>query len=118
EDDYYDTRSFNTNIDQEYGSRQGRFQPGGAQYSGENFTGQRRSRNDNPYGMSYVPNDDYNSGRHYDAQADYSNRDYDDLRRPGTSWTRSGQYDESFGHDVGRSRRGSESFQGHASMGD
>ena len=119
EDDFYDTRSFNTNIDHEYGSRQGRFQPGGAQYSGEDFAGQRRKRKDNPYGMSYVPNDDRNSGRHYDPQADYSNSNYDDLRRPGNSWTRSDKYDESFGHDVSRRRRrGDQGFQGHSSIGD
>jgi hypothetical protein len=117
EDDFYDTRTFNTNIDHEYGSRQGRFQPGGAQYSGEDYASQRRRRNDNPYGMSYVPNDDRNSGRHYDPQADYSNRDYDDLRQQGNSWTRTGLGDERFGHDVGR-KRGEQGFQGHSSMGD
>jgi hypothetical protein len=119
ENDFYDNRSFNTNTDHGYGSRQGRFQPGGAQYSGEDFAAQRRRRKDNPYGMSYIPNDDRNSDRHYDPQADYSNRDYDDLRRPGSSWTRSDRYDESFGHDVSRRRRrGDQGFQGHSSMGD
>lgn len=119
EDDYYDSRSFNTNIDHEYGSRQGRFQPGGAQYSGEDYTSRRRRGQDNPYGMSYVPNDEHNSGRHYDPQADYSNRDYEDMRRPGNSWTRSDRYNERFGHDVSpRRRRGDEGFQGHSSMGD
>ncbi|EJF11552.1 MULTISPECIES: hypothetical protein [Pontibacter] len=115
EDDYYDTRTFNTNIDHEYGSRQGRFQPGGAQYSGEDFTSRNRRGQDNPYGMSYVPNDDYNSGRHYDPQADYSDRDYDDMRRQGNSWMRTGMPDERFGHDVGR---GDRDFRGHSSMGD
>jgi hypothetical protein len=115
EDDYYDTRTFNTNIDHEYSSRQGRFQPGGAQYSGEDFTSRSRGGQDNPYGMSYVPNDDRNSDRHYDPQADYSNRDYDDMRRSGNSWTRSDKYNERFGHDVGR---GDRDFQGHSSMGD
>jgi hypothetical protein len=118
EDDFYDTRTFNTNIDHEYGSRQGRFQPGGAQYSGEDYASQRRKRKDNPYGMSYVPDDDRNSGRHYDPQANYSNSNYDDLRQPGNSWTRSGKYDEGFGHDIGRRRRGDQGFQGHSSMGD
>ncbi|SIT82353.1 hypothetical protein [Pontibacter indicus] len=115
ENDFYDTRSFNTNIDHEFGSRQGRFQPGGAQYSGEDYTSSRGRRNDNPYGMSYMPNDDHNSGRHYDPRADYSSRDYDDLRQQGNSWTRSGMANERFGHDIGR---GDRDFQGHSSMGD
>lgn len=119
ENDFYDDRSFNTNTDHGYGSRQGRFQPGGAQYSGEDYSARQRGGQDNPYGMSYVPNDDRNSGRHYDPQADYGNRDYDDLRRSGASRTRYGRYNESFGHDVGRrGGQGDRDFQGHSSMGD
>ncbi|MCX2741793.1 hypothetical protein [Pontibacter anaerobius] len=98
---YGDTRSFNTNADQSQMSPQGRFQSGGAHYSGPDYTRGNRG-SDNPYGMSYVPRDEYNSGRHYEARADYSDRNYDDLRRSGQSAYRYGMGDERFGHDVRR----------------
>ncbi|OKL41690.1 hypothetical protein [Pontibacter flavimaris] len=98
---YGDTRSFNSNADQWQMSPQGRFQSGGAHYSGQDYT-RGGSGSDNPYGMSYVPDDDYNSGRHYDPQADYSDRDFDELRRQGRSDYRYGMADERFGHDVRR----------------
>ena len=119
EDDYYDPRSFNTNVDHGYSSRQGRFQPGGAQYSGEDFASHRRPRGNNPYGMSYVPDDDYNSGRHYDPQASYRNRDYDGLRQPSNSWVRPSSYNERFGHEFDRRRkRDEQAFRGHSAIGD
>lgn len=99
---YGDTRSFNSNADQWQMSQQGRFQPGGAQYSGDDYA--RGSSSDNPYGMSYVPRDGHNSGRHYEARADYSDRDYSDLRRQGQSTYRTGMADEQFGHEVRRGR--------------
>ncbi|WP_276495726.1 hypothetical protein [Pontibacter litorisediminis] len=96
---YGDNTSFNSNADQWQMYPEGRFQAGGAQYSGEDYT--RGSRgSDNPYGMTYVPNDDHNSGRHYEPQADYSDRDYESLRRQGRSDYRYGMADERFGHDV------------------
>ncbi|AKD04545.1 hypothetical protein POKO110462_22040 [Pontibacter korlensis] len=97
---YGDPTSFNSNADQWQMYPQGRFQSGGAQYSGKDYT--RNNNSDNPYGMTYVPNDDHNSGRHYDPQADYSDRDYDDLSRRGQSDYRYGLADERFGHDVRR----------------
>lgn len=97
---YGDPGSFNSNADQRQMSPQGRFQAGGAQYSGEDYTG--NSHSSNPYGMTYTPDDDYNSSRHYDARADYSNRDYDDLRRKEQSDYRYGMADERFGHEVRR----------------
>lgn len=97
---YGDPSSFNSNADQSQMSPQGRFQSGGAQYSGEDYT--RNSHSDNPYGMTYTPHDDYNSDRHYDSRADYSNHDYDDLRRQGPSHYRYGMADERFGHEVRR----------------
>lgn len=118
ENDFYDTRTFNTNTDHEYGFPQGRYQVGGAQYSGEDYTRGRRRRKDNPYGMSYVPNDDHNSGRHYDPQADYSSRDYDDLRRQGRPWERHGLADEQFGHEVNHRGRNRGDYRGHSSIGD
>lgn len=100
-DQYEDTTSFNSNAEQWQMHPQGRFQAGGAQYSGEDYA--RGSRgSDNPYGMSYVPDDDRNSGRHYDPQASYADRDYDDLRRRGRSDYRGGMADEGFGHQVRR----------------
>lgn len=101
---YGDSASFNSNADQRQMSPQGRFQPGGARYSGDNYARGSRSGG-NPYGMSYFHDDDYNSGRHYDAQADYSDRDYEDLRRRGEPNYRYRMADERFGHDV---RRGGE----------
>jgi hypothetical protein len=119
ENDYYDSRSFNTNIDQGYESRQGRFQPGGAQYSGEDFAAHRHPGRANPYGMSYFQDDDYNSGRHYDPGASYRNRDYDELRHPGISRVRPDTYDERFGHEVSRRRdRDAQAFRGHSAIGD
>lgn len=101
---YGDTRSFNSNADQRQMAPQGRFQAGGAQYSGQDYTRGRRS--DNPYGMSYIPRDDHNSGRHYEPNADYSDRNYDELRRSGRSDYRMGMADERFGHEVNRGNRG------------
>lgn len=92
---------------------QGRFQAGGAHYSGPDYTS--GSRSDNPYGMNYFPEDDHNSGRHYDPQADYSDRDYDDLRQQGRSDYRYGMADERFGHDV---RRGGNDNWARGSRGD
>ncbi|WP_242919563.1 hypothetical protein [Pontibacter liquoris] len=99
-----DPNSFNSNADQEQMSPQGRFQAGGAQYSGEDFT--RQSHSNNPYGMTYTGDDAYNSGRHYDARADYSDRDYDAFRHNRTSDNRYGMADERFGHDVRRGNSG------------
>lgn len=96
-----DNTSFNNNDDQWQMYAQGRFQAGGAQYSGEDYTRGNRG-SDNPYGMTYVPRDNHNSGRHYEPQADYSDRDYSDFRRQGQSGNRSGMADERFGHDVRR----------------
>ncbi|MFT2011529.1 hypothetical protein ACMA1I_22855 [Pontibacter sp. 13R65] len=114
--DFYDQRTFNSNADQSYSYPQGRFQPGGATYSGEDFSRDQRSSNDNPYGMSYTRGDDYNSGRHYDSRADYSNSDYDDMRQAGRPSEHRGMADERFGHEV---RRGGDNrFMGHSSPGD
>jgi hypothetical protein len=118
ENDFYDTRSFNTNTDHEYSSPQGRYQAGGAQYSGDDFTGRDRGGQDNPYGMTYTPDDGYNSDRHYDPRADYSNRDYEDMRRQGRSRERYGMADEKFGHEVNRNDRDRGNYLGHSSMGD
>ncbi|RIJ41876.1 hypothetical protein [Pontibacter oryzae] len=96
---YADSRSFNSNADQSQMSGQGRFQPGGAQYIGPDYTQDNRSGN--PYGMSYFPEDDHNSGRHYEAKADYTDRDYEAFRQREQSG-RTGMADERFGHDVNR----------------
>lgn len=112
---YGDNASFNSNADARQMSSEGRFGPGGAQYAGQDFAGQNRDQG-NRYGMSYEPSGRYNSGRHYDARADYSNRDYDDLRNneaPRTSYSRP---DERFGHDV-RSH-GDNERMARGSMGD
>ena len=114
--DYGDQRTFNTNADQGYAYPQGRYQPGGAQYSGEDYTSHRRNRKDNPYGVTYVPQDGHNSYRHYESRADYSNTDYDDLRRPGRPHERIA--DERFGHDVSHGRDRKKAFLGHSSPGD
>ncbi|WP_439883194.1 hypothetical protein ACSX1A_08475 [Pontibacter sp. MBLB2868] len=98
---YGDNRSFNSNADQGQMSSQGRFQPGGAQYSGRDYTS-GGSGAENPYGMSYFRDDEFNSGRHYDSRADYSDTDYDDLRRNEPSRNRYRMADEQFGHDVRR----------------
>lgn len=116
--DYLDRTSFNTNPDRSYNAPE-RYNPaGGAQYTGDDFIGRRRSRRDNMYGMNYIPDDGYNSGRHYDARANYKkNRDYEDLRRESEQRERRGWADERFGHEVGRRGR-NESFTGHTSPGD
>ncbi|MBC5773202.1 hypothetical protein H8S95_03930 [Pontibacter sp. KCTC 32443] len=116
--DFMDKTSFNTNSDQRYTYPEGRYQVGGAQYMGEDFTSQRRRRQDNMYGMTYVPDDDHNSQRHYDSRAKYRNTDYSDLRRQNEPRTRYGMPDERFGHDVSRSRGSRDEYLGHASMGD
>lgn len=112
---FRDETSFNTNVDQGYTTRQGRYQVGGANYMGEDFA--RNSNIDNPYGMSYTSDDGYNSDRHYDRRADYSNRDYDDMREKSRPRERYGLADERFGHDVTRGgNRGLHT--GHSSPGD
>ncbi|MEJ8802039.1 hypothetical protein [Pontibacter sp. H249] len=100
---YGDVASFNSGDDQQNIYPEGRFGPGGASYAGEDFS--RRSQNsDNPYGMSYIPRGRYNSGRHYDSRADYSDQDYDDLRRNREPQARYRMADERFGHDVRHDR--------------
>ncbi|MFD2245191.1 hypothetical protein [Pontibacter ruber] len=116
--DYGDQRTFNTNADQGYTYPQGRYQVGGAQYSGDDYTRNSRSSEDNPYGVTYVPQDRHNSYRHYEANADYSNKDYDDLRRKGRSHERYGMADERFGHDVRHGRDRQNEYMGHSSPGD
>ncbi|MBC5991365.1 hypothetical protein [Pontibacter cellulosilyticus] len=95
---YGDTSSFNDNADYRQTSSEGRFGPGGARYTGEDYS--RNQNSNNPYGMSYIPSGRYNSGRHYDARADYSDQDYDDLRRNRAPQSSSRMPDERFGHDV------------------
>ncbi|MFD3000996.1 hypothetical protein ACFS7Z_11525 [Pontibacter toksunensis] len=99
-----DDSSFNGNADHSYMYPQGRFQAGGAQYSGEDFSDRSNSSSDNPYGMTYFKDDDHNSYRHYDSRADYSNSDYgdSDLGNNGRSDYRYGLADEKFGHDIRR----------------
>ncbi|MEJ8755487.1 hypothetical protein WG947_00645 [Pontibacter sp. H259] len=116
---FMDSTSFNSNIDHEYKSPAGRYQKGGAQYAGEDFTqSQRRRRagNDNMYGMTYVPEDGRNSGRHYDPRAKYRNSDYSNLRNQQEPRDLSRERNERFGHDV--ARRSDDQYLGHASMGD
>ncbi|WP_162426174.1 hypothetical protein [Pontibacter pudoricolor] len=117
DEDYLDNASFNSSAEQNYNYTEGLFQPGGAQYAGEDFTNhRRRRRSDNLYGMSYTKDDGYNSGRHYDPRASYKNSDYSDLRRNSEPRDLSREQDERFGHDVSRGSRGD--YLGHASMGD
>lgn len=116
DDDFRDETSFNTNTDQGYTTRQGRYQVGGATYMGEDFT--RNSNSDNPYGMSYTRDDGYNSGRHYDSRADYSDRDYNDLRENNRPRDRYGLADERFGHDITRGEGRDSNYLGHSSRGD
>lgn len=99
---YGDDSSFNGNADQRQMSPQGRFQAGGAQYSGDDYTRQGSSGADNPYGMTYMEDDSRNSSRHYDSRADYSNRDYSGYGDNGASNYRYGLPDERFGHEVRR----------------
>lgn len=96
-----DDSSFNGNADQSQMYPQGRFQAGGAQYSGDDYT-RGNSSPDNPYGMSYFKEDDHNSFRHYDSRADYSDKDYSSFGNNGPSHYRSRMADERFGHDVRR----------------
>jgi len=98
---YLDPASFNSNADQRQMYPQGRFQPGGAQYSGEDYTERGRRGLGNAYGVTFI-DDAYNSGRHYDARADYSKGTYDDPRHPGQQDYRYGLADERFGHEVRR----------------
>lgn len=95
---YGDDSSFNTNADQGYMSPQGRFRSGGASYSGEDFT-RGNGNQSNPYGMNYFEDDRYNSGRHFDPQADYSDHDYSDFRDNRAPRNRGG-VGRDFGHDV------------------
>lgn len=115
EDDFRDTRSFNTNADQGFKTMKGRYQVGGATYMGEDFA--RNSNLENPYGMTYTPDDGYNSDRHYDSRADYSNNDYDHLRENKRPRDRFGLGDERFGHDVNRGNR-DDNYMGRYSRGD
>lgn len=86
--------------DQRYHRR--RMDHGGAHYAGDDYTSDRK-RTDNPYGMTFTPRDDYNSGRHYDARADYSDRDYDDIRRgSGREYSSAYDEDQNYGHDIRR----------------
>ena len=116
EDDYRDDTSFNTNVDQGYTTRQGRYQVGGATYMGEDFT--RDNNSENPYGMTFKPQDRYNSTRHYDSRADYSNNDYDDMRHNNRPRDRYGLADERFGHDVNRGGNSDDQYLGRYSRGD
>lgn len=70
---------------------------------------------DNPLGVTYTSNR-YNSGRHYDARADYSNKDYEHMRHNPRPTERYGMPDEKFGHDVGR--RDDDNYMGRYSRGD
>ncbi|GAB3539013.1 hypothetical protein GCM10027443_35030 [Pontibacter brevis] len=100
-----DDNSFNSNADHSYMYPQGRFQAGGAHYSGEDFNDRGNYSDDNPYGMTFTPERDENiyNGQ-YDSRGDYSNRDYSDeaLGNNGPSDYRYGLADERFGHDVRR----------------
>lgn len=113
-----DPSSFNTNEDHSHISSQGRFQAGGATYSGDNFTQNREFDGDNMYGVTYMPDDDHNSYRHYDARADYRNSDYGDFRQQGPSRERYGMPDERFSHDVSRRNGQENEYMGRSSMGD
>lgn len=114
--DYLDNSSFNTNAAQRYTSPEDRYQVGGAQYAGQDFTQQRRRNSANMYGMSYTKDDGYNSGRHYDPRASYRNKDYSDLRNQNEPRDLSRERNERFGHEVSRDKR--RDYLGHASMGD
>lgn len=112
ENDWTDTNSFNANADQDQMARQGRFGVGGARYSGQNFA-QDSSSSDNMYGMTFSPRNAYNSGRHYDPRADYSNSDYSD--RGDNSNQRRDDYgmpNERFGHDVSQGNRSENQARG------
>lgn len=98
-DQFGDTSSFNEMNQARQMAPEGRFGPGGSRYTGEDFSGRRRN-DENPYGMSYIPSGRYNSGRHYDPRADYSDRDYEDLRRQGNPQGGGTRMDERFGHSV------------------
>ena len=98
---YGDDSSFNSNADQRQMSPQGRFQAGGASYSGNDYT-RGGSSPDNPYGMTYFQEDSHNSYRHYDPRADYSDQDYSGFGDNGPSRYRYGMADERFGHEVRR----------------
>lgn len=101
---YGDDTSFNSNADHSQMYPQGRFQSGGAEYSGEDFTNRGNFSQDNPYGMTFIEDEDRNTHRQYDARGDYSNQDYSDraLGNTGSSDYRYGMADEKFGHDVRR----------------
>jgi hypothetical protein len=114
-DQFGDNSSYNTNESYRRMSGDGRFTPGGAMYGGQDFENRNRDRN-NPYGMTYIPRDDYNSGRHYDARADYSDRDYSDLRNNREVYRQDRLQDEGFGHDV-RSGRDNQNWA-RGSQGD
>ena len=96
-----DDSSFNGNADHSYMYPEGRFQAGGAHYSGEDYARGNTSP-DNPYGMSYFNDDSHNSYRHYDSRADYSDQDYSGFGDNRPSDYRYGMADERFGHEVRR----------------
>ncbi|WP_242928336.1 hypothetical protein [Pontibacter vulgaris] len=116
--DYGDQRNFNANAEQSSMYPEGRYQSGGATYSGEDFSSHRRPRRNNPLGVVYT-DDRYNSGRHYDARADYRNTDYEHLRHNAHPSERYRMADERFGHDVVHPRnRKDDLYLGHSSRGD
>jgi hypothetical protein len=112
---YGDKSSYNTNEAYRRMSDDGRFTPGGALYGGQDFT-RRGPEQNNPYGMTYIPSDNYNSGRHYDSRADYSDHNYDDLRNNQQVYRPDRLQDEGFGHDVRSGRDNSNWARG--SQGD
>lgn len=114
---YGDDLSFNSNADHSINYPQGRFQVGGAYYAGEDYS-RGRETEDNPYGVTYIPNDGYRSGRHYEARADYSNRDYDDLSKKEEPWGHIGLADERFGHEVRPRDDRDDRFMGRSSRSD
>jgi hypothetical protein len=105
--------SYNFEDDERQDRMRRRSEPGGAHYAGNDYT--RGRREDNPYGMSFTPSGEYNSGRHYDPRADYSDNDYDDIRRSGRPYNSPYNESEQFGHDI---RRGDNDNWARGSIGD
>ncbi|MDX5345943.1 MAG: hypothetical protein LPK19_01740, partial [Hymenobacteraceae bacterium] len=66
----------------------------------------RNYSNDNPYGVRYVDRTDYNSGRHFDPRADYSNSDYSRGRDSGRGGYNYGGSNRDFGHEVNYNTEG------------
>ncbi|MCJ8167371.1 hypothetical protein MKJ04_21195 [Pontibacter sp. E15-1] len=104
---YRDDSRFNSNEDRRQMSPSGRFRPGGARYSGPDFTRGNAGAPDNPYNMSYPKRDGYNSSHHYDARADYSRRGNTDfgMNLSGEENRRYGRGEERFGHEVRRNNQ-------------